>query len=146
MDTTRQAYATMDCRQECRGIAPLQSVINTKKGCTGHKVNYSKYGAKKVEVDGIKFDSKKEANRYQVLKLMEQAGAIQNLELQKKFELIPSFKIDGKIIRGISYKADFCYYENGRYVVEDVKGYRTEVYKLKSKLFAYKYGFQIKEI
>lgn len=107
---------------------------------------YSKYGAKKVQVDGITFDSKKEASRYQVLKLMEQAGAIQNLELQKRFELIPSFKVDGKTIRGITYKADFCYYENGQYIVEDVKGYRTEVYKLKAKLFAYRYGFQIKEI
>ena len=136
----------MDCRQANRDIVPLLIVINTKKGCTSHKVNYSKYGAKKVEVDGIKFDSKKEANRYQVLKLMEQAGAIQNLELQKRFELIPSFKVDGKTIRGITYKADFCYYENGQYVVEDVKGYRTEVYKLKAKLFAYRYGFQIKEI
>lgn len=119
---------------------------NTKKGHIGHKVNYSKYGAKKVEVDGIKFDSKKEASRYQELKLMERAGVIQNLELQKRFELIPSFKVDGKTIRGITYKADFCYCENGQYVVEDVKGYRTEVYKLKAKLFAYRYGFQIKEI
>ena len=121
-------------------------VINIKKGRTVRKVYYSKYGAKKVQVDGITFDSKKEASRYQVLKLMEQAGAIQNLELQKRFELIPSFKVDGKTIRGITYKADFCYYENGQYVVEDVKGYRTDVYKLKAKLFAYRYGFQIKEI
>lgn len=108
-------------------------------------MSYTKYRAKKVEVDGIKFDSKKEATRYQVLKLMEQAGAIQDLELQKKFELIPSFKIDGKTIRGISYKADFCYYENGKFIVEDVKGYKTDVYKLKAKLFAYRYGFAIKE-
>ena len=124
----------------------MQTVININKERTGHKVYYSKYGAKKVQVDGITFDSKKEASRYQVLKLMEQAGAIQNLELQKRFELIPSFKVDGKTIRGITYKADFCYYENGQYIVEDVKGYRTEVYKLKAKLFAYRYGFQIKEI
>ena len=70
-----------------------------------------------------------------------------NLELQKKFELVPSFKVDGKTIRAITYTADFCYFTwDGQPVVEDVKGYKTDVYKLKAKLFAYTYGFFITEI
>lgn len=107
---------------------------------------YTKYHAKKTVVDGITFDSKKEAERYKELKLLERAGQIHGLELQRTFELIPSFKMEGKTIRGVSYRADFCYYDGARYVVEDVKGYKTDVYKLKAKLFAYRYGFQITEV
>lgn len=101
----------------------------------------SKYHSKKVILDNIKFDSKKEKNRYEELKILEQAGLIKELELQKVFELQPSFKKNGKTYRKITYKADFYYYDNhlNRYVVEDVKGFKTEVYKIKKKLFEYVY-------
>ena len=99
----------------------------------------SKYRSKKVIVDGITFDSKKESKRYCELKLLERSGKIKHLELQHKFELQPSFKKNGKTIRAITYVADFTYFdlETMRYVVEDVKGYKTEVYKLKKKMFEY---------
>lgn len=97
-----------------------------------------KYGNKKTVVDGIKFDSKLEANRYRELKLLEKAGAIKGLELQPKFRLIPTFRKNGKTYRGITYIADFAYYdENERYIVEDVKGYKTKEYQIKRKLFEY---------
>lgn len=109
----------------------------------------SKYHSKKVKVDGIEFDSKKEAKRYSELKLLERAGKIKDLELQKVFELQPSFKKNNKTYRKTTYKADFCYFDNekGKYIVEDVKGFKTEVYKLKKKMFEYKYqDLELKEI
>ena len=101
----------------------------------------SKYHSKKVIYDGIKFDSIKEKNRYIELKILERAGLIKDIELQKEFILQPSFKKNGKTYRKITYKADFYYYDNHLkiYVVEDVKGMKTEVYKLKKKLFEYIY-------
>jgi len=105
----------------------------------------NKYHNKKIIIDGIKFDSIREGKRYQELKLLQRVGIIENLELQKEFELQPSYKKNGKTIRKISYIADFCYYENGKYIVEDVKGMHNDVYKLKKKLFEYKYDFEIKE-
>lgn len=108
----------------------------------------SKYHNKKIIVDGIKFDSKKEANRYSELKLLERAKEITELKLQVPFELLSSYEINGKKVRGISYIADFVYIDirTGKYVVEDTKGYRTEVYKIKKKMFEQKYGIEIKEI
>lgn len=102
---------------------------------------YNKYSNKKVILDNIKFDSKAERNRYMELKILEEAGLIKELELQKEFELQPRFKKNGKTYRKITYKADFYYFDNhlNRYVVEDVKGFKTEVYKLKKKLFEYVY-------
>ena len=101
----------------------------------------SKYKSKKIILDNIKFDSKKEGNRYEELKILEEAGLIKELELQKVFELQPSFKKNGKTYRKITYKADFYYYDTHlqKYVVEDVKGFKTEVYKIKKKLFEYVY-------
>lgn len=101
----------------------------------------SKYHSKKIILDNIKFDSKKEGNRYEELKILEKAGLIKELELQKVFELQPSFKKNGKTYRKITYKADFYYYDNHlkRYIVEDAKGFKTEVYKIKKKLFEYVY-------
>ena len=122
----------------------------------------SKYKAKKASVDGIEFDSRKEANRYCELKLLQRAGKIQNLELQKAFELIPAQReaytigkrggiIKGKVIeKAVFYRADFVYTENGETVVEDVKGYKGggayAVFTIKRKLLLYKYGIKIKEI
>ena len=110
---------------------------------------YNKYGNKKVETNGIIFDSVKEYRRYNELKLLEKAGVIKDLELQKKFLLQPSYtNTEGKHIREISYIADFYYFDNEKkcYVVEDTKGYLTDVYKLKKKLFEYKYNLVIKEL
>lgn len=101
----------------------------------------SKYHAVKEVVDGIKFASKKEASRYRQLKLMEQAKAIQDLHLQVKFPLVKKSQYG----REIKYIADFTYYDNGKLVVEDTKGYRTDVYKLKKRLMAELYGIEIKE-
>lgn len=80
---------------------------------------------------------------------MQKAGLIENLELQKEYELQPSFKKRGKTYRKITYRADFTYYDRQRdqIVVEDVKGFKTDVYKLKKKLFEYKYDdLELREI
>ena len=100
----------------------------------------SKYYSKKTTIYGITFDSKKEANRYCELRLLEMAGKIKDLQLQRKFLLQPSFKKKGKTIREIIYVADFVYYdlERMKIVIEDVKGFRTEGYKLKKKIFEHK--------
>ena len=108
-----------------------------------------KYKNRKVMIDGIKFDSKKEANRYQELKLMQRAGIIRDLQRQIKYVLIPSQKgDDGRVIeRPCTYIADFVYIdENGKTVVEDTKGYRTSDYKIKRKLMLYIHGVKINEI
>ena len=98
-----------------------------------------KYNAKRIEIDGIKFDSKKEAKRYKELRMLEKAGKIKDLTLQPVFLLQEGFYYQGKAIRQITYRADFEYIENGKRVVEDVKGFKTDVYKLKKKLFLKKY-------
>lgn len=105
----------------------------------------SKYHAKKTCVDGITFDSKREADRYLVLKGMEEDGTIRDLRRQVRYELVPAFDVDGRHCRPIFYVADFVYVEDGKEVVEDVKGMRTDGYRLKSKLFARRYGKIIKE-
>ena len=109
----------------------------------------SKYNSRKTVINDITFDSKKEAKRYVELKKKQDEGKITDLRLQVPFELVPSFtiEIDGKKRkrRNIRYIADFTYYENGQKVVEDVKGRKTEIYKLKKKLFEYKFKTTIKE-
>lgn len=107
----------------------------------------SKYHAHKTVVDGITFDSRREAKRYQELKLLERAGAIRDLRRQVKYELIQPFDVGGKHYRPTSYVADFVYTDckTGDEVVEDCKGYRTDVYRLKAKLFAYRFGVSILE-
>lgn len=105
----------------------------------------SKYHAKRTSVDGIVFDSKREADRYLVLKSMEEDGTIEDLRRQVRYELVPAFDVDGKHYRPVFYVADFVYVEDGKEVVEDVKGMRTDVYRLKSKIFARRYNKVIKE-
>jgi len=101
----------------------------------------SKYKAVPTIVDGIRFDSKREAARWQELKLLQEAGEIRYLMLQPEYELQAAFKdIDGKHHRAIKYRADFKYVDAlGYWIVEDVKGYRTADYKLKAKLFRFRY-------
>jgi hypothetical protein len=107
----------------------------------------SKYHSRKVTVNGITFDSKREANRYCELALLEKAGQITELELQKEFTLIPSQRIDGKVVeRACKYKADFSYMENGKHIVEDTKGFKTKDYIIKRKLMLYIHKIQIKEV
>lgn len=105
-----------------------------------------KYNNKIVFHDGIKFDSIREFNYYTKLKLMQKAGLIWNLELQKKYVLQKAFTFDGKKIREISYYADFVYEDKDGLHVIDTKGYRTDTYKLKKKLFIKKYGVEIEEV
>ncbi|MCR0266204.1 DUF1064 domain-containing protein [[Clostridium] innocuum] len=106
------------------------------------KPKKSKYGAVKTEVDGITFASKHEASRYLELWLLEQAGEITNLRLQVPFELIPKSKY-GMPIR---YIADFTYNDgNGQLIVEDAKGVKTPVYRIKRRLMAELKGIEIKE-
>ena len=104
------------------------------------KKGYQKYRAQKTVVDGITFDSKRESERYAELRVLLKAGVIKHLELQPSFELQEGFECKGKKYRPIIYKADFAYMEGDTYVVEDVKGMETDVFKLKRKLFIHKYG------
>lgn len=113
-----------------------------------------KYKNRKCVVDGIEFDSRKEANRYTELKLMLKARKIKGLRRQVKYTLIPSQRGDDKkvIERECAYIADFVYTdcETGKEIVEDVKGYRGggayEVFKIKRKLMLERYGIRIKEV
>ena len=107
----------------------------------------AKYKNVKVFLDGHTFDSKKEAKRYNDLRLMERAGEITDLKLQVKFVLIPSQRIDGKVVeRECAYKADFVYRKNGETIVEDTKGYKTKDYVIKRKLMLFVHGIRIKEV
>ena len=108
----------------------------------------SKYKNKKASADGYEFDSKKERNYYLKLKAMEDLGLIKDLELQKEYILQDSFKLNNKTRRKITYKADFSYVstEDDKLHVVDVKGFKTDVYKLKKKLFEYKYQIELEEI
>ena len=102
----------------------------------------SKYGnIKTFTTDGIKHDSIKEANRWCELNLLLRAGVIQDLQRQVKFELLP--KQEGE--RAVYYIADFVYTVNGKRIVEDAKGMRTEAYKLKKKMMLYFHGIKIRE-
>ena len=110
---------------------------------------WSKYKNKKVVVDNILFDSKKEANYYTKLKILRDAGKISGLRLQEKFILQPSFKLNGKTYRAITYVADFVYKDDKGMHVVDVKSEATrkdKVYRLKKKMFAYKYHIEIEEV
>lgn len=124
----------------------------------------NKYHAEKITVNGITFDSKKEARRYLELTALEQAGKIHDLRRQVKYLLIPEqrescaeryksgpkkgqFKPGRVLERECAYYADYDYYtEDGTHVVEDVKGMRTKEYRLKRKLLLYKYQIRISEV
>ena len=125
----------------------------------------NKYRNKTVVVDGIAFDSKKEARRFQELKLLESSGAIRDLQRQVKFVLIPAqyestgerytkgkkkgCMKPGKLLeRECAYIADFVYTDigNARLVVEDTKGIKTDKYIIKRKLMLHVHGIKIKEV
>nr|DAI90232.1 MAG TPA: Endonuclease [Caudoviricetes sp.] len=120
----------------------------------------NKYSNKKIEVDGIVFDSKREAKRYEELKLLEQAGEIKDLRRQVKYILIPAQREPdtvgarggihkGKLLeKECAYYADFVYYDNVSHktIVEDTKGVKTTEYIIKRKLMLYEHGIRISEV
>lgn len=100
----------------------------------------SKYRNVKTTVDGITFDSKKEAEYYCKLKLLKQAGEIKDFGLQQRYELLPTFRKNGTTYRSITYVADFVIVNlDGTTEVVDIKGVETQVFKIKQKLFEHKY-------
>lgn len=100
----------------------------------------NKYGAKKTTIDGLTFDSKAEASRYQDLKLLERAGVITDLKLQPVFILQPAFTdAEKNRYQAIKYRADFQYTEGEQVVIEEVKGFETEAWKLRKRLFLFRY-------
>ena len=103
---------------------------------------WSKYRNRRTVVNGVVFDSKREAERWCELCLMANAGAIENLQRQVKFEILP--KTDK--YRARHYIADFVYRENGKLVVEDAKGAKTQVYLLKKAMMYERYGIDIHEV
>ena len=122
-------------------------------------MGYSKYRAKKVVVDGITFDSKKEGMYYLKLKEMEKKGEISNLRLQVPYELLPALyhdevvhlKTKDKVVRklvqrAVHYVADFVYEKDEKEVVVDTKGMRLSDYKLKKKMMRALLGIEIIEI
>lgn len=104
------------------------------------KPKKSKFRNEKTVIDGIVFDSKKEANYYKELQMLKKAGIVTDFELQPKFVLQPSYYKDGKKIQPITYKADFkvCY-SDGRIEIVDTKGFETQVFKIKKKMLEYLY-------
>ena len=104
---------------------------------------YSKYGNRKVTLYGMTFDSKKEAERYLFLRSEQLAGRIKDLACQTVFVVVPKV---GKE-REVKYIADFTYRDSeGNLIVEDAKGFRTDVYKIKKKLMLWRYGIEIREV
>lgn len=108
----------------------------------------SKYHNTKVEYKGIKFDSIREMKEFQLLEYRQKIGEIKELKLQVPYELIPTYKMNDKTIRKCVYIADFVYYDtrDNKIHVVDTKGFRTDTYKLKKKMFEYKYGIEIEEV
>lgn len=141
-------------KQKAAGSIPVCSTMYGRR----------KYGNTKCSLNGIEFDSKKERDRFVVLKAAQQSGIISELELQPTFELIPKITeqavehkktkdvIKEKFVQHpITYTADFAYLKDGIKVVEDVKASPKpyaidEVFKIKEKLFRWKYGFSLRRI
>lgn len=112
------------------------------------RTTYRKYGNQNVFLNGRKFDSKREAGRYAELQLMQRAGMITDLKTQVSYLLIPAQYDENHrcIERSCRYVADFVYRQNGELVVEDAKGLKTDVYRIKKKLMLQVYGIKIKEV
>ena len=108
----------------------------------------NKYNNTKVEYKGIKFDSIKEMKHYQLLEYLQKIGEIKELKLQVPYELIPKYKINNKTVRKCVYVADFTYIttKDDKLHIVDTKGFKTDVYRLKKKLFEYKYGVEVEEV
>jgi hypothetical protein len=98
---------------------------------------YRKYNNKKTKLDGHTFDSKRESERYKELKKWKKDGEIRNLVLQPRFPILESFELRGTKMHGVTYIADFLYFDIRKdiYIVEDVKGLKTDLYTVKMKFF-----------
>ena len=108
---------------------------------------HNKYGNHKVVFRGITFDSRHEAEIYQQLWILERAKVIHDLRLQVPFEIVEAYVINGRKVRAVKYIADFVFInDKGNTEVWDAKGMKTDVYKLKKKLFEKRYGIEIKEV
>ena len=105
----------------------------------------SKYHSTPTEVNGIRFDSKREANRWAELKLLERGHVITDLRRQVRYIIAPQTTVEGVKFTTKVYVADFVYHKDGKLVVEDVKGYRTQEYKLKRHLMALNYQILVVE-
>jgi len=116
-----------------------------QRGPVADEPKESKYRNQRITVDGEIFDSKKEFQRYQELRMLERAGKISGLRRQVAFELAPAVVIGKRKRPALRYISDFVYQENGEQVVEDVKGIRTEGYRIKRHLMATVHGIAIKE-
>ena len=105
----------------------------------------TKYHSRKVTLDGMQFDSHREACRYRELSLLQRAGEISDLRTQVKYTLVPAQKKpSGGTERAVTYTADFVYRDkSGREIVEDAKGVRTQQYIVRRKLLLYVYGIEI---
>lgn len=129
-------------------ISPAQAKkLFAQKGTTKEN-KPKKYKNKECNYEGIHFDSIKEKNRYIQLKLLERAGKIKNLCCQVAYELLPTTRIGGQTQRKTTYTADFVYWdiEKDCEVIEDAKGMRTDVYKLKRKLMWEILGKEVREV
>lgn len=126
--------------------------MNKLKEILMQQARENKYRSRKITVDGITFDSVKEANRYQELRMLERAGEIRDLQRQVPFVVIPTQRDEnGKLIeKEVRYVADFTYIEKGKLTrtVEDVKSEatRTREYTIKRKLMLYRNGIRIREV
>lgn len=120
---------------------PLKPVKKIKIPNFNGGIRENKYWAKKTDVDNITFHSKKEAERYKDLKLLEKAWRISDLILQPRFLLQEAFIYNKKAVPWISYIADFQYTQDSQTIVEDVKGCKTNIYKIKRKLFLKKFWY-----
>ena len=108
----------------------------------------TKYHSRKITLEGMTFDSVREAKRYRELSLLQRAGEISDLRTQVKYPLIPAQKKpSGGTERAVTYTADFVYKDkSGREIVEDSKGMRTQQYIIRRKLMLWLHGIEIKEI
>lgn len=106
----------------------------------------AKYRNVKTEVDGLKFDSKKEAKRWIELKQLLDAGRISNLMRQVMFQLVPQVVLDGRKQQPVKYVADFQYQLGDQIVVEDVKGFKTPEYRMKRKMMKAFLNIEVQEI
>lgn len=104
------------------------------------KLPRNKYRAKRTTLDGITFDSKREAIRYAALKMEQVAGRITHLALQPSFDL----KVNGELI--CRYRGDFIYFRDGKRILEDVKGVKTRDYIIKKKLMRAIYSIEVVEV
>lgn len=126
---------------------PRENIEGAKLARAVGRGKRSKFNNRITFVDGKRFDSAKEAARYGQLKLLLRAGEIRDLELQKKFPMFAWNGADSTSVKIAVYKADFSYFDarKGQYVVEDVKGCKTALYRLKKKIVEANYGVEILE-